>query len=540
MDTVPLTVHDYLRALMRRRWLLLIMVVCTLAGALTMTVLQKPIYRSEAEILVEPRPSTEVFQQEAEPLAQNLDRAIQTEIRVVEGELVRMRVRDNLGLASLPPRVDATADGTDVVTISVRSKDKGTAQVLADAYVEAYINVRREQAVANLEAAGGELESQISDLQAQIEAIDLQLEDAPNDSLAAQRQALVNQQATFSERLSELQIDAALTTGGVSFVRPADVPDDPLVPTPRRTLILALIAGIIFGIAAALLVDYLDESVASADDVAAAGGPPVLAVVPVEAPHGNLPMAMSSPTSHSVESYRGLRTNVLFLGLDSPLRVIQLTSALPGEGKTTTATNLAVVLAAADKRVVLVDADLRKPRVHTTFGIDQMPGLTEVILGHPVDDALRVVADGLSVLPAGSAPANAGEMLLSQRVANVLRTLSEQFDFVIIDSPPVLPVADAVGIAGAVDGVLLVAQAKRLSRRALADAMGRLDQVGASVFGAVLNQAPKGRGAYGAYGYGYGFNPAPAGATEQRVADDRAPSFDELPLHEGRRMESPR
>ncbi|MGH9138210.1 MAG: polysaccharide biosynthesis tyrosine autokinase, partial [Acidimicrobiales bacterium] len=359
-----------------------------------------------------------------------------------------------------------------------------------------------------------------------------------NGSVAAQRQALVNQQATFRERLDELRVDAALTTGGVSHVRAAEQPEDPVVPTPERTIALAAIVGLVLGIGAALLVDYLDESVVSADDVAAIGGPPVLSVVPVEAPPDERPLALSEPTSSAVESYRGLRTNLLFLGLDKPLRLVQLTSALPGEGKTTTAGNLAVVLAAAGKQVVLVDADLRKPRLHTMFGINPAPGLTEVILGHPMQDAIRKVGDGLYVLPAGSPPANPAEMLISQHVSAVLRTLAEQYEHVVVDSSPVLPVADAVGIAAAADGVLLVAQAKRVSRRALVDALARMNQVGAQVFGVVLNRAPRGRAGYGrGYGYGYGYDyghgtPAPYSfetlrAVAERRTERSKPSVDE-------------
>lgn len=507
MDEAALTVRDYLRAILRRKWLVAVMVGATVGAALVMTLLQPAIYQSEAQILVQPRATSTLFQeQDSEPFAQNLDRAIQTEIRVMEGQQVRLRVRDTLGLGELPPAVSAQAVGaTDVVSLVVRSKDARTAQVLADAYVDAYMDIRREQALASLDDATAELQAKIDELQGQIDDLDQQIAGQPSDSLTAQRQALVNQQATFKGRMGELQVDAALTTGGVSDVRTAELPGDPVEPTPKRTLILALIAGLVLGVGAALLVDYLDESLSSAEDVAALGGPPVLAVVPAESPPDRRPIALSSPNSFAVESYRGLRTNVLFLGLDRPLRVLQLTSALPGEGKTTTTSNLAVVLAGAGKQVVVVDADLRKPRLHDVFGAAPMPGLTEVILGHPIDDALRKIDENLYVLTAGSAPANPGEMLLSPRVAAVINELAARFDHVLIDSPPLIPVADAVAVSGAADGVLVVAQAKRTSKRALADALGRLEQVNANVLGVVLNRAATGRAAYRGYGYGYGY-----------------------------------
>lgn len=506
MDDATLTVRDYLRAILRRRWLVVIMVAAAVGAVLIMTALQPAVYSSEAQILVEPRAASAVFQPEGlnEPLAQNLDRAIQTEIRVMEGQQVRRAVQTSLGLDEPPPEVTARAVGaTDVVSLVVRSEDAQTAQILTDAYVEAYMTIRRDQAVSGQLAATAELEQKIAELQTSIDAIDAQLAVGPDDSLVAQRQALVNQQASFNGRLGELQVDTALTTGGVSYVRTAELPDDPIAPTPKRNLILAVIAGLVLGVGAALLVDYLDESIESADDVAAIEGPPVLALIPVEPPPDSRPISISEPSTFAVEGYRGLRTNLLFLAMDAPLGVIQLTSALPGEGKTTTASNLAVVLGAAGKRVVVVDADLRKPRLHEIFGTAQMPGLTDVALGYPIEEAVRSVADGVHLLGAGAAPANPGELLLNPRLHRVLRDLADRYDHVIVDSPPVLPVADAVSLSRAVDGVLVIAQAGRTTRRSLADTLGRLDQVEAKVLGVVLNRAPTGRSTYRGYGYGY-------------------------------------
>ncbi len=508
-----MTIRDYARVVVRRKWIVIIAVVASVVGALIMSLAQDPIYEAEAQMLVEPRLGAAVFQQDPTLNVQNLERAIQTEIQVLEGQRVRERVQEDLGLDALPANVRASPVGsTDVVSARVRSKDPRTAQVLADAYVQAYASTRREQAIDSLQLAETELSNKVDELQAQID-----------DADPAQRQALVTQQAAFKERLDQLQIDAALTTGGTSVVKSADVPATPVEPRPLRTVVLAAFVGLLLGLAAAFLVDYLDDSIRTADDLQALTDAPVLAVVPVEPPPDNRPIALSEPHEFAVEIYRGLRTNVQFLGLDRALRVIQVTSSLPGEGKTTTATNLAVVLAQAGSRTLLVDADLRKPRIHEVFAAAPSPGLTELLLGEDVRMVVHDVGDGLHIVTAGAVPPNPSEMLSTPRVAATVADLAADYDYVILDSAPLLPVADSVALARVVDGVLVVTQANRVSARDVRGAFERLERVGARPIGVVLNRA-RGGGTEAGYGYGYGYSYRP---TEERR--DETPVGDDAP-----------
>lgn len=496
-----MTLRDYGRVVWRRKWIVAAAVFAALAGALAMSFMQDPIYSAESQMLVEPRSGDEVFQQDPTLNVQNLERAIQTEIRVLEGQEVRRRVQEDLGLGDLPPEVDGTPVGsTDVVSVRVRSGDPRTAQVLGDAYVDAYVSTRREQAVDSLNAAGEELQTTVDQLQEQID-------DAEDGS--EQRQSLINQQATFRERLDQLRIDTALTTGGASVVQSADLPTDPVEPRPLRTAALAGVVGLLLGLGAAFLVDYLDDSLRRPEDIAAMTGLPVLAVAPIEPPPDNRPIALSRPNEFAVEVYRGLRTSLQFLGLDKPLRIIQVTSSLPGEGKTTTATNLAVVLTQSGFSVVLVDADLRRPRVHEVFNVPLRPGLTETLVALEAVDMAVNHLDQLHVVSAGSMAPNPSEMLASNRFAGIIKELSTRYQFVVIDSAPVLPVADSLALTRVVDGVLMVGQANRTSRRTLSEGLGRLAQVGAPVIGLVLNRAAE--RSRQDYGYGYAYQ-APADA----------------------------
>jgi polysaccharide biosynthesis transport protein len=495
---------DYWRVLVRRKWIVVAAVLMALLGSLIMSLLQDPIYEAEAQMLVEPRSSAEVFEEDPALNVQTLERAIDTEIQVLEGQRVRERVQSDLGLDELPPEVNGSPVGTtDVVMVSVRSEDPRAAQMLADAYVSAYTETRREQAVESLSATGAELQATIDDLQAQIDA----------EADPEQRATLVAQQATFKQRLDQLRVDAALTTGGASVVKAAELPDDAVEPQPLRSAALAAVVGLLLGLVAAFLVEFVDDSVRTDEDLEAITDKPVLAVVPTEPPPDNRPIAFSVPQEFAVEVYRGLRTNIQFLGLDAPMKVIQVTSSIPGEGKTTTAANLGVVLFQAGHEVVVVDGDLRKPQLHELFAVPPAPGLTEALLGEPIEMVVNHLDPGLHVVAAGHVPPNPSEMMSNPRVGAFLRDLAVRYEFVVVDAPPVLPVSDSVALARWVDGILMVVQADRVSKRDVTESLARLERIGASVFGLVLNRAATtaGEGAYGyGYGYGYGYRkPAP-------------------------------
>jgi capsular exopolysaccharide synthesis family protein len=218
-------------------------------------------------------------------------------------------------------------------------------------------------------------------------------------------------------------------------------------------------------------------------------------------------VAREDPGSTETEAYRTIRTSIQFMGLDHPLRTVQVTSAQPGEGKTTTLANLAVVLARAGQRVVVVCCDLRRPRVHEFFGLSNAVGFTSVLLGEvPLSQALQRVPgeERLALLASGPEPPNPSELLSGMRAVEIFTALQGLADIVLIDSPPVLPVADAAVVSTRVDGTLLVASVGSSTRKHVHRAMEMLRQVEAPVIGAILNRAT-GESGYG-YGYGYGYS----------------------------------
>ncbi len=317
--------------------------------------------------------------------------------------------------------------------------------------------------------------------------------------------------ARFPALVAELERPADGTSPSVvvRVVEPADLPDSPVSPQPAVNLTIGALLGLIAGLLAALGRNAMDNTVKSIPVMEELTGAPALGTVTYSAEAGARPLIVHEPAgAPRAESYRHIRTNLQFVDVDHPPRVVALTSSLPAEGKTTTACNLAIALARAGKRVAVVDADLRRPRIAENLGLEGAVGLTSVLIGHArLDQVLQPWgSEGVTVLTSGPVPPNPSELLASQHMADILGELSRRFDVVLLDTPPLLPVTDAALLAGRYDGALLVVRHGRTSRAQVRTAMASLHAVSANVLGAVLTMTPKtgGRRSYGYYHYAYG------------------------------------
>ena len=266
----------------------------------------------------------------------------------------------------------------------------------------------------------------------------------------------------------------------------------------RQRVILGLLVGLMLGMAGAFFLEYLDQTVKSSSDIERILGIPVLGTIPQDAkltPSSNGRRARVVRIDHldfdepAVESYRTLRTNVTFVGAEKPLQYIAVTSPGPREGKSTTSLNLAVTLAQAGRRTVLIDGDLRRPTTHRAFGLMQEPGLTDVLIGGvTAAEAIRTdVAQALDLLPAGSTPPNPSELLGSPAMAALIAELRHDYEYIIIDTPPTLPVTDAAVVATNADATILVLRSGDTEENAAQRALEQLRRVKARIAGAVLN-----------------------------------------------------
>jgi capsular exopolysaccharide synthesis family protein len=264
----------------------------------------------------------------------------------------------------------------------------------------------------------------------------------------------------------------------------------PVTPRPVRNLALAALLGLILGVGGAVLRETLDSTIRTAEAMQHLTSAPVLAVVPFEAAAKKAPLILTGSTqSERAESFRRLRTNLQFVDVDHPAKVIVITSSVPEEGKSTTAVNLAIAFAEAGKRVLLIEADLRRPRVAEYLNLDGALGLSNVLAGQvAIETVLQQWGRrDLWVLTSGSIPANPSELLGSRSMSNLIETQRERFDITIIDTPPLVPVTDAAVVAAKAEGAVLVTRFGKTPQARIKTALDALHAVDATVLGCVLN-----------------------------------------------------
>ncbi len=313
----------------------------------------------------------------------------------------------------------------------------------------------------------------------------------------------------FPKLVDEIERPAA---GGAANVRATVVaepvlPSSPVSPRPVRNLALALLVGLLLGVGAAVARDALDNTVKTPEDLREVAGIATLGAIAYDSRASSRPLVVQDdPRAPRAEAFRQLRTNLQFVEVDRPLTSLVVTSPLPEEGKSTSACNLAITLAEAGVRVLLLEGDLRRPRVTDYLGLEGAVGLTSVLIGQvSLNDAIRKWPQAdLAVLPAGPLPPNPSELLASAGMREVLDALEQAYDVVVIDAPPLLPVTDAAILAAMTSGTLICVRAGRIRKEQLRRAMEALQAVDAVVLGGVLTMVPKrGPDSYG-YGYSYG------------------------------------
>jgi non-specific protein-tyrosine kinase len=437
-----------------------------------------------------------------------------------------------LGLEYVPSAGNVSTrqvPGTQLLEITVRDTHPERAMYIANAIAYELIlqsptQAREEQERRSfVQTQLKDLESRIQETQDEIDEEQARLESANSARAIQQYQANI---AALQEKFATYQSTYAsllpAVEGGVNYisvVEPATVPTVPISPRVGTTVMLAAAIGLVLAVGGAFLIEYLDDTIKTSDDVTRAADLPTLARIAridgVVYPEKLI--AVHHPLSPIVEAYRLLRANLQFAAVDKPLHTLMVNSPGPGEGKSVTLANLAVVMARSGLRVVAVDADLRRPALHKVFDLPNSHGLSDAILqtNSPVGERLQATeVENLWLLASGTLPPNPAELLGSERMASVIEELKGQADMVLLDSPPVLVVADALILSNRVDGVLLVNDAGRTRRSEARQGVEEFRRVRANLLGVVLNRLSRRRGGY--YRNHYHYYQSEDGRREER------------------------
>lgn len=495
-------IRHYLALAWRWLWLIALATTLTAGAAFLASRRVMPIYEASTTLLINEGQRASGPDYDALLLSERLAR---TYAQTLTARPLLEEAASQLGieLGGSEVSVEPVRD-TQLILLKARHPDADKAAAIANTVVQTFVEQHNTLRSARITASLSSLEQELAALQAEIEATEQSLAaerskqppdmaeiDRLDDRLGQQRDLYRD---LFRSR-QELRAADVRDTHWLVVVEPAAAPSEPVLPRTKTNTLLAGIAGAMLASGLVLAIDHLDDRIRRPDDVERLVGLPTLATVGRFGRRKATPalLMLAQPGSPAAESYRLLRTTLQLaaLGRQQPGLTILVTSAGPLEGKTTTLANLGLALAQAGRRVLLVDTDLRRPALHEQFGLTNEAGLTTLLL-EPQGDSGRAVqetsVEGLRVITSGPLPANPAEVLAFPQTARLLDQLKSLADFVLLDSPPALGMADAGILAQGVDGVLLVAEAGRTRAEALKNAAASLAGMQAPLLGVVLNK----------------------------------------------------
>lgn len=450
-----MTVQQFIKVL-RSRWITVcVTALIPIAGAIAYTLVQTPLYQASTRLFVSTTAGSSISDlYSGNRLSQD---RVQSYTQLLMGETLAQRTVDRLDLdtsaATLQGNVTATSKtGTVLIDVKVLDPSPVRARDIANALSDEFVVMVRDL-------------------------------ETPAEGVRPEARVVVEQRAS--------------------------VPSSPVVPKKKRNIAIGIALGAIFGVGLALLRDQLDNSIKSPDTLEEVAGTGVIGYIPFDKKLvANHAIAFDSDNGGTAEGFRKLRTNLQFLAVDNPPRLIVVTSSSPSEGKSTTSINIALALAEAEHNVVLVDGDLRRPRLADYLDLVGSVGFSTVLSGGAnLEDVLQTTKfSNLSVLTAGTVPPNPSELLGSLASKKLLSDLRARFDYVIVDSSPLLAVTDGAILAADADGTIVAVRAGKTKRDQLAHAVGALRDVDAKLLGAVFTMLPtRGSDSY-SYNTYYGGN----------------------------------
>ncbi|MDW3178129.1 MAG: polysaccharide biosynthesis tyrosine autokinase [Acidimicrobiia bacterium] len=508
-----LLLSDYLDVISRRKWMLLAVLTLSLGAAIAFSALQTPMYRAEARVRVEvSNSSSNNILVDGNNLSSNVrNRNLQNEVEFAKSDRVALRASEIIG--DLPSATIGASTDSDTLIFGATSASPDEAALIANTFADAYVSERSvasgERFIAAVEVINSRLIAITTsrlELQSELAA------STDSSGLQIQIDSLSNEEVRLRAQLNEIDVISRLDDGAVTVLNAASSPASPFSPSWARNLALATIAGIVLGMGVALLLETLDDTILSKRDLEeAADGVPVLGLVP--SPHKRRfrsrpeRQLVTTRTGLFTEAFRSLRSAIeLGQAADSEIRSILVTSSNAAEGKSTVVAHLGIAFARSGASVLVIDADMHNPTQHELFGIANRNGLAEELANVDNAEIITEQASGeglLSVIPAGATGSAPAELLRSEQAQEFIEKLSYAYDLVIIDSPPLLPIADTLSLARICDATLLVSMRGRTNAAEAQEAVELLARAKTRPLGTVLNGAEENDNRYG-HPYGKG------------------------------------
>ncbi|GAC1355900.1 MAG: hypothetical protein NVSMB42_14470 [Herpetosiphon sp.] len=520
--------RHYIGLLLHWSWIPVLIALVAGGTAYAVSSQQSPVYQASTTISIEEAPGVINSGSNYQSILSSERRALTYRELLTANPLLDAVIHS----LNLPTTVDllkrqievVSVRDTQLLRVNVRDQNPQKASMVANAIAKIFAEQRQQYQSARFASSETSLREQLTSLEQKIQQDEAAIKTLDQESATAHNDVAANDQVrrthlennitqyrqTYSnlvQSYEQVRMAKAQTTSTVVQEEPAEIPTRSVSPRVTLNTILATLLGLILGTIGVIAVDRFDDTVKNPDELSSEMGVPILGAI-AEIRKGNKagPVVDIEPRSPIAEAFRALRTNIEFSSVDKPLRTLLVTSPSPNEGKSTLVANLAAVIGQSDRRVIIVDADLRRPTAHRQFGLTNRVGLSELFVQPdlPFDETVRkTTIKNVSVITSGTIPPNPAELLGSQKMLDLLETAVGMADIVLIDTPPVNAVTDPAVLSSHVDGVMVVVRAGETKIRACKQAVEQLRRAGARVIGIVVNDVPLGRSGYGYAYQGY-------------------------------------
>jgi len=504
-EEVEIDLREYMSILWRGKWIIALCTILAIVVGFVLIFTLKPVYEANTRVLIiEESLAGEVFGEYYNlEYSTSSEVNFQTQVEILGSRQFREEIIKKMSLKIKPDKLEdkisiSRVGTTKVIDIGVQDNDPELAADIANMLAQVYIDWSMETYQENLNAVLEEIDVKLADSKQRLDDVSSEISDLEDsgkevpESLRKELEMNSELYVMLSEKYENLRINEAMSESSAKISESAVVPEDPVKPNKRLILISALFIGLFAGCGIVLLKEFLDNTLKTTSDIKKYYGLNVVSQIAYDKAYDvnkRELVVIKTPNSQVSESIKELRTNLGYFNIDKKIKTIGITSAQLEEGKTFLSANLAVALAQSGLKTLLLNADFRKPVIHKYFGYNNLSGITSVLTGYSKlsGEIKSTRVDNLYFLASGPIPPNPAELLESSLMGKILDTLSEKYDYIIIDTPPIVPVTDIIVLAKKIDSILVVARVGKVTRATARQAVEKVRVIKNKVLGVVLN-----------------------------------------------------